>query len=127
MSVLTQNQKLYAEIKAKFDASKGGNTPGITEDDRYEMAKQMHALTPPQPFFCAGSPAMVQLETMVDRAGMRNVLYALASICDAKGEHLRTNWQDANEARLWERDGDKLSQLTTQIAASGARRVRGAP
>lgn len=115
MTLLTQNQKLLAETKAKFEASKGGNTPGVTEDDRYVMAKQIHALTealtPPQPFFCEGSPAMVQLETMIDRVGIRNVLFALSSICDAKAEHLHSNWQDHVAARIWEARGNRVGKL----------------
>ena len=37
-----------------------------------------------QPFFAENSPAMLELESMVDRVGIRNVLYALAKICDER-------------------------------------------
>ena len=39
-----------------------------------------------QAFFSENSPAMFELEGMVDRGGIRNVLYALAKICDGKAE-----------------------------------------
>jgi hypothetical protein len=35
-----------------------------------------------QSFFTENSPAMLELESMADRVGIRNVLYALAKICD---------------------------------------------
>ena len=53
------------------------------------------------PYFCEGSEAMVQLETMVDRVGINNVLYALAHICNAKADHLTENWQDTAMAKVW--------------------------
>ena len=40
-----------------------------------------------QAYFSENSPAMFELEGMVDRVGIRNVLYALAKICDGKAEH----------------------------------------
>ena len=46
-----------------------------------------------QPFFTENSPAMLELEGMVDRVGIRNVLYALAKICDGKAEHVASMWQ----------------------------------
>lgn len=54
-----------------------------------------------KPYFCEGSEAMLQLEAMIDRVGIANVLYALEHICDAKAEHLATNWQDASSAKVW--------------------------
>jgi hypothetical protein len=41
-----------------------------------------------QAFFSENSAAMFELEGMVDRVGIRNVLYALARICDGKAEPL---------------------------------------
>jgi hypothetical protein len=45
----------------------------------------------------------VELENMVDQYGLGNVLEALVTICHGKAEHLRSNWQDPNTARVWER------------------------
>ena len=56
-----------------------------------------------QPFFTENSPAMLDLEGMVDRVGIRNVLYALAKICDGKAEHVASMWQDTSTAQVWNR------------------------
>lgn len=52
-------------------------------------------------YFEENSPAMNQLESMVDTVGIRNVLYALSRICDGKAEHLAVNWQDSKTAKVW--------------------------
>ena len=41
------------------------------------------------PYFAEGTPAMVELESMVDKVGLSNVLYALAHIAFMKAEHLQ--------------------------------------
>ena len=68
----------------------------------------------PEPYFCEGSEAMVALEAMVDHAGMANVLYALAHICQAKAEHLEVNWQDRASAYLWRVGGNKLDRFAAR-------------
>ena len=68
-------------------------------------------------YFADGSTPMLALETMVDKVGLRNVVYALAHICDAKAEHIRTNWQDHALAKKWENDAVKLDQLADRINA----------
>lgn len=52
------------------------------------------------------SQAMTQaemdtLESMMDRRGARNVLRAIAQVCDDKAGHIATNWQDRTLARRW--------------------------
>ena len=42
-----------------------------------------------EPFFAEGTEAMVALEAMVDHAGLRNVVWALAHICWNKAEHVQ--------------------------------------
>jgi hypothetical protein len=56
-----------------------------------------------QAYLCEGSPAM--LVGIVDRAGLRNVLFALEHICFEKANHLEENWQDPRSAKLWSRYG----------------------
>jgi hypothetical protein len=56
-----------------------------------------------QAYLCENSPAMLVLEGIVDRAGLRNVLFALEHICFAKAEHLEENWQDPRSAKVWSR------------------------
>jgi hypothetical protein len=58
-----------------------------------------------QAYLCENSPANVVLEGIVDRADLRNVLFALEHICLAKAEHLEENWQDARSAKVWWRQG----------------------
>jgi hypothetical protein len=67
------------------------------------------------PYFCEGSEAMLRLEAMVDRAGLRNVMWALQSIAYAKAGHIQTNWQDPVLARDWETTGHKLARWAESI------------
>ena len=53
-----------------------------------------------QVYLCENSPAMLVLEGIVDRAGLRNVLFALEHICFAKANHLEDNWQDVASAKV---------------------------
>jgi hypothetical protein len=69
----------------------------------------------PNPIFCEGSPAMVELEVMVDRTSLQTVIEALAHICWLKAEHLEENWQDEQSARAWKRDARKLDRLVELI------------
>jgi hypothetical protein len=64
-----------------------------------------------QPFFTENSPAMLELEGMVDRVGIRNVLYALAKICDGKAEHVASMWQDTSTAQVWNRWAWRIESL----------------
>jgi hypothetical protein len=52
-------------------------------------------------YFEEGSEAMNTLEGMVDKAGLRNVIYALAHICDAKADHVQSVWQDKWLSKEW--------------------------
>jgi hypothetical protein len=45
------------------------------------------------------------LEQMIDARGLYGVLEDIAAICYAKAEHLETNWQDANAAKVWQKCG----------------------
>ena len=55
-------------------------------------------------------------EQQIDMAGMEEVLYALAEICEGKADHIVTNWQDRPLAAKWSRLAGKLQTF----AASGA-------
>lgn len=50
-------------------------------------------------------------EQMIDDGGLSNVIDALAKVCWAKGEHLRSAWQDEQSAHAWERMAGKLDLL----------------
>lgn len=51
------------------------------------------------------------LERMVDAFGLEAVLSCLAEVCYEKADHLRSNWQDAAAAKLWERNGNQLDNV----------------
>jgi len=59
------------------------------------------------------------LEAMIDKVGLNNVLDHLVNVCYYKAEHLRTNWQDENMAKSWERDGKRLDVLVSQLENTG--------
>ena len=67
------------------------------------------------PYFAEGTPAMVELEGMVDKVGLSNVLYALAHIAFMKAEHLQSNWQDKAGAKAWQGDARKLDAFASRI------------
>lgn len=54
-------------------------------------------------YFNDDSEAMQQLEEMIDKAGTRNVAYAVARICELKASHLEENWQERATAKVWDR------------------------
>jgi hypothetical protein len=68
-------------------------------------------------YFQEGSEAMLALEAMVDRVGLRNVVYALSHIACEKGIHVRANWQDRALARRWEMDSRKLDLFAKRLNA----------
>lgn len=64
-----------------------------------------------KPFFADGTPAMVELEKMIDKVGIRNVLFAMGRICVCKEDHIRANWQDDRLANQWVNAGKQLSDF----------------
>jgi hypothetical protein len=51
-----------------------------------------------------------ELEPLVDRYGMADVLESLAVLSTLKEEHVSTNWGDRTLARAWKRVGSKIQQ-----------------
>ena len=43
------------------------------------------------------------LEALIDADDLRSVLEAIADICGAKAEHLRSSWQDPVAGSGWDR------------------------
>lgn len=70
-----------------------------------------------KPFFAEGTEAMLQLEAMVDKVGVSNVLHALAYIAGQKAAHIETNWQDASSAKAWQERANKIGALTNKVHA----------
>jgi hypothetical protein len=41
------------------------------------------------------------LERLIDRRGIEQVLQQISELCGAKAEHIASNWQDTALARQW--------------------------
>lgn len=68
-----------------------------------------------EPYLAEGAGAMVALEGMIDAAGLRNVVWALAHICWGKADHVRSNWQDEQLARDWEVNASMLDRFVEKL------------
>ena len=53
------------------------------------------------------------LEDLVDRYTLADVLEALTEVCELKADHLRSNWQDSNGAKVWSAVGAKVAKVKT--------------
>jgi len=49
-----------------------------------------------------------ELEKLIDRIGLLRVMTMLAEICDAKSDHITSNWQDYPLAKIWETAGMRI-------------------
>jgi hypothetical protein len=63
----------------------------------------------------ASQIASADLEMLVDRHGLKQVIDMLATICEEKAEHVSINWQDIHLARSWKRDANKLAQWNAKL------------
>ena len=68
-----------------------------------------------EPYFAEGTEAMIALEAMVDHAGLRNVVWAMAHICWAKAEHVQAAWQDDQLARDWNANAAMLNRFAEKL------------
>ena len=59
------------------------------------------------------------LEALVDTHGLHAVVAELAGICGAKAEHVRSNWQDAVLAQVWERYARALDRTAARVRDIG--------
>jgi len=57
------------------------------------------------------------LEAAVDQHGILKVIEQLRDICHGKAEHLRYNWQAAEEAETWDYSGNYLDATCDKIVA----------
>lgn len=53
------------------------------------------------------------IEETIDQHGLATVLETIGDICHGKADHLRSNWQDEETAKLWSRAGAKVSGMAT--------------
>ena len=57
------------------------------------------------------STYMEQIEKLIDERNVSQMLIVMAQVCNEKADHLRSNWQDEQAARTWERTAKKLDTL----------------
>lgn len=62
-----------------------------------------------------------QLEELVDANGLATVLSTLADICFEKSDHLATEWQDRNGARMWRNRSAYVRRMGELIARKEAK------
>ena len=55
------------------------------------------------------------LEAIIDRVGLSETLAEMASICDAKAQHIRENWQDEALAREWSLHAARLENFVRKV------------
>lgn len=51
------------------------------------------------------------IEALIDKNTLAEVIEALETICYLKSQHLIENWQDAQTSKVWARAGKKLGKL----------------
>jgi len=59
-----------------------------------------------------------ELELMVDRYSVAELVAALAKVCREKAEHIRVNWQDDDTARPWDRNAARLEAVVPKLVGS---------
>lgn len=66
-----------------------------------------------------------ECEALVDKYNIDVILSKLAEVCHEKAEHIRTNWQDKQTAKEWERLGKKLehASLTSNVNGDYTQKV----
>ena len=61
------------------------------------------------------SDSMMVLEEIIDGSSLEELLGLVIDVCYAKAEHLRSNWQDHNAAKAWERDAAKILRVANRL------------
>ena len=56
-----------------------------------------------------------QLEDLIDIYGLKDTLDTVAHICDAKAEHLSTDWQDEMKANVWARNANRIRNMALTL------------
>jgi hypothetical protein len=57
-----------------------------------------------------------EIEALVDRTSVRDVLIALANVCGAKAAHIEENWQDTRLSKAWEKAAKKIDSTAAAVA-----------
>lgn len=57
-----------------------------------------------------------QLEAIIDRTSLQDVLNCLSGVCLAKSDHLEENWQDKASAKQWEEAYHVIDRAVVKIS-----------
>jgi hypothetical protein len=61
----------------------------------------------------------LEIEQLIDHTTLLRVVRALESVCLAKAEHLRENWQEDRSAKNFERAQEALERLENRLIDLG--------
>jgi hypothetical protein len=59
-----------------------------------------------------------EIEALLDRHPIDELVAALAEVCDHKADHVMSNWQDKHLAKLWQRNAIALNQVQAKLQAT---------
>jgi uncharacterized protein (DUF2252 family) len=63
-------------------------------------------------------PILADIESHVDRLSVSMVLQALATVCEGKAEHVRSDWQDFGLGRFWDNLAKQIEKTAESVADS---------
>jgi histidinol-phosphate/aromatic aminotransferase/cobyric acid decarboxylase-like protein len=58
------------------------------------------------------------IEEMIDKHGLSYVVDLVAEVCIAKADHVRETWQDRVLERTWNRNAEKLLNVSVKLTAT---------
>lgn len=61
------------------------------------------------------NPKAAKVEALMDEVGLPTLLTLMATIADAKSEHIATAWQDESGSRDWKKAANKLAVTALYI------------
>lgn len=85
------------------------------KDKRSRPIKNVKGLTS----FDDGRTADDYVESLIDKIGLHNVMYAVAAVCGSKEVHLLTNWQDYEGASVWAYAKKEIEKLGRKLDNRG--------
>jgi len=57
-----------------------------------------------------------KVEAIIDIVGMFSFMCMVGDICDEKADHIRSNWQDENLAKVWDKEAKVIHSATHKIS-----------
>ena len=56
-----------------------------------------------------------QIEGIIDRVGLLSFVDMVGDICEEKADHIRSNWQDENLAKVWDKRAKVMQSARIKI------------